>query len=150
MTGQNQANCEQFGLALAEGRILADLCLMKAGNKIVGPRLRIVLEPNIAVGPGKADLLQGIKETGSIAAAGRRMGMSYKRAWLLVEAMNQCFKNPLVEASRGGRARGGAVLTQDGEKVLACYRRMEDLTVRAIEAEMATLRVMIADIPVRK
>ena len=118
---------------------------MKAGNKTPGARLRIVLEPNIAIGPGKADILEGIRETGSIAAAGRRMGMSYKRAWLLVESMNACFKAPLVETSRGGRTRGGAVLTPDGEEVLACYRRMEALTERAIADEMAHLRLMIAE-----
>lgn len=61
---------------------------MKAGNKQVGARLRHLLEPDIAIGPGKADILEGVKETGSIAAAGRWMGMSYKRAWLLVETMN--------------------------------------------------------------
>lgn len=109
-----------------------------------------MLEPNIAIGPGKADILEGIRETGSIAATGRRMGMSYKRAWLLVESMNACFENPLVETSRGGQTRGGATLTPEGEKVLACYRRMEALTAQAIEAEMAKLRVMIADMSGRK
>lgn len=118
---------------------------MKAGNKTLGARLRIVLEPDIAIGPGKADILEGIRETGSITAAGRRMNMSYKRAWLLVESMNACFKKPVVETSRGGRARGGATLTQEGEKVLACYRRMEALTAKAIEGEMRKLRVMTAD-----
>ncbi|MFN4282309.1 MAG: winged helix-turn-helix domain-containing protein [Alphaproteobacteria bacterium] len=118
---------------------------MKAGNKQVGARLRIVLEPDIAIGPGKADILEGVKETGSIAAAGRRMGMSYKRAWLLVETMNRCFKTPLVETSRGGRARGGATLTPTGELVLACYRRMEALTEQAITKEMAKLRAVMRD-----
>ncbi|MEX2615475.1 MAG: ModE family transcriptional regulator [Alphaproteobacteria bacterium] len=118
---------------------------MKAGNKTSGARLRVVLEPNIAIGPGKADILEGIRQTGSIAAAGRRMGMSYKRAWLLVESMNACFKRPLVETRRGGQARGGAILTPDGEAVLACYRRMEALTARAIADEMAQLRVLMAD-----
>ena len=118
---------------------------MKAGNKTSGARLRIVLDPNIAIGPGKADILEGIREMGSIAAAGRRMGMSYKRAWLLVESMNACFKRPLVETSRGGHARGGAILTPDGEEVLACYRRMEAQTAQAIEEEMARLRALMAD-----
>lgn len=118
---------------------------MKAGNKQVGARLRIVLEPDIAIGPGKADILEGVKETGSIAAAGRRMGMSYKRAWLLVETMNRCFKTPLVETSRGGRVRGGATLTPTGELVLACYRRMEALTEKAITKEMAKLRAVMRD-----
>jgi molybdate transport system regulatory protein len=118
---------------------------MRIGNRTVGARLRIVLEPDIAIGPGKADLLEGIRETGSIAAAGRRLGMSYKRAWYLVETMNRCFRRPLVEASKGGRAGGGARLTELGQEVLARYRRMETLTFEAIEPEMAALREWIVD-----
>jgi molybdate transport system regulatory protein len=118
---------------------------MRIGNRTVGARLRIVLEPDVAIGPGKADLLEGIRDTGSIAAAGRRLGMSYKRAWLLVETMNRCFQRPLVEASKGGRAGGGARLTELGQEVLARYRRMEMLTADAIEPEMAALRGSLAD-----
>jgi molybdate transport system regulatory protein len=113
---------------------------MKAGNRTPGARLRIVLERDVAIGPGKADLLQGIEESGSIAAAGRRMGMSYKRAWYLVETMNRCFKAPLVEASKGGRAGGGARLTGLGREVLGCYRRMEAASARAIEGDLQALR----------
>lgn len=119
---------------------------MKAGNKQGGARLRLVLEPDIAIGPGKADILEGIKETGSIAAAGRRMGMSYKRAWLLVETMNRCFREPLVATSRGGSAKGGAVLTRCGLEVLERYRRMEQLTEAAIACEMAALRRLLVDV----
>lgn len=122
---------------------------MKAGNRTIGARLRIVLEPDIAIGPGKADLLEGIRETGSIAGAGRRMGMSYKRAWYLVETMNRCFRRPLVEASKGGRTGGGARLTGLGHEVLARYRRMEALTAQAIEPELAALRGSVADQPDR-
>lgn len=120
---------------------------MKAGNRTTGARLRIVLEPDIAIGPGKADILEGIRETGSIAAAGRRMAMSYKRAWLLVETMNRCFKAPLVETSRGGKAHGGAVLTPAGEEVLALYRHMERLTDEAIAREIKALRQLLAATP---
>ncbi|MBI1385093.1 MAG: LysR family transcriptional regulator [Rhizobiales bacterium] len=116
---------------------------MKAGNKKTGARLRVVLETDIAIGPGKADLLEAIAEAGSIAAAGRSMGMSYKRAWLLVESMNACFKAPLVETSRGGNARGGAQLTDEGRRVLACYRRIEEITDAAIADELAKLRAML-------
>jgi len=123
---------------------------MKAGNKTRGARLRVVLNTNVAIGPGKADILEGIRDTGSIAAAGRRMKMSYKRAWLLVETMNAFFREPLVATSRGGQARGGASLTPAGERVLAAYRSMEALTETAIEKEMAALRRMLADIPGRK
>ena len=118
---------------------------MKVGNHTLGARLRIVLEPDVAIGPGKADLLEGIRETGSIAGAGRRMGMSYKRAWYLVETMNRCFKHPLVAASKGGRSGGGAKLTELGQEVLARYRRMEILTAEVIEPEMAALRSVVAD-----
>lgn len=108
-------------------------------------RLRIVCGNDVAIGPGKADLLEGIRETGSIAAAGRRMGMSYKRAWMLVEAMNRCFRAPLVETSRGGRTRGGATLTGEGAGVLAAYRRIEALSAAAADEELAILYEMLAD-----
>ena len=117
---------------------------MKAGNKTLGVRLRVVLEPDTAIGPGKADLLEGVRETGSIAAAGRRMGMSYKRAWYLLDTMNRCFAAPLVEAAKGGRAGGGAWLTPLGERVLTSYRRMEALTAEAVAAELRTMREALA------
>ncbi|MDP2620252.1 MAG: LysR family transcriptional regulator [Hyphomicrobiales bacterium] len=118
---------------------------MKAGNRTVGARLRIVLEPDVAIGPGKADILESIRLTGSIAAAGRHMGMSYKRAWRLVEAMNRAFKTPLVATAKGGRGHGGATLTDAGEEVLARYRRMERLTRDAIGAEMTALQRLMTD-----
>lgn len=113
---------------------------MKAGNQTPGARLRIVFAPDIAIGPGRADLLQGIKDTGSIAAAARRMGMSYKRAWTLVESLNGCFAAPLVQASKGGRRGGNTQLTDLGDIVLSAYRRMEALTDAAIGPEMKKLR----------
>ncbi len=116
---------------------------MKAGNRQAGARLRIVLEPDIAIGPGKAELLERLAEAGSIAAAGRAMGMSYKRAWLLVESMNRCFERPLVETSRGGAVRGGARLTDTGHEVLALYRRMEGLTEAAIAPDLAAMRALL-------
>jgi molybdate transport system regulatory protein len=117
---------------------------MRVGNKTLGARLRLVLDPDIAIGPGKADLLQGIVDTGSIAAAGRRMGMSYKRAWLLIETMNGCFARPLVVAAKGGHARGGASLTPLGEEVLHRYRRMEQAAARAVSRDLSALRRHLA------
>lgn len=116
---------------------------MRVGNRTIGARLRIVLAPDVAIGPGKADILEGIRETGSIAAAGRRMGMSYKRAWLLIEALNESFGTPLVETARGGSERGGARLTGTGERVLDSYRRIEMLTENAIEGEVKALRGLV-------
>lgn len=78
----------------------------------------------LVFGPGKADLLEAIAAEGSISAAGRRMGMSYKRAWSLVEEMNAGFAEPLVESARGGVHGGGAHLTEAGAAVLAEYRRL--------------------------
>lgn len=113
---------------------------MKAGNHTIGARLRVVIAPDVAIGPGKADLLLGIKETGSISAAGRRMGMSYKRAWYLVEALNGHFETPLVETVKGGRAGGGAQLTPLGEDVLSAIREMQAATDLAIAPMLERLR----------
>ncbi len=108
-------------------------------------RLRIYLAPDVFLGPGKADLLQGIAETGSIAAAGRRMNMSYKRAWYLVDTLNSYFDEPLVVSSKGGRAGGGASLTDTGRAVLECYRRVQEKTETAIESELKNLARMGAN-----
>lgn len=103
-------------------------------------RLRVYLAEDVMLGPGKADLLEGIAETGSIAAAGRRMGMSYKRAWMLVETLNGFFRSPLVQAATGGAKGGGAALTPLGQDVLARFRRMEQATARVCTAETAALQ----------
>lgn len=105
-------------------------------------RLRIMLAPGQWLGPGKADLLEAIADTGSISAAGRRMGMSYKRAWGLVEGLNEMFGAPLVAASRGGAAHGGAGLTDLGDEVLALYRRAESTSLATSTAEIARLGML--------
>lgn len=116
----------------------------------IGLRIRLVLGPEVMIGPGKADLLDGIRDTGSIAAAGRRMGMSYKRAWMLVEGMNGAYRGPLVEATRGGRGHGGARLTPLGETILAAYRRLETKAAAAASDEIAALQAALGDIPDEK
>jgi molybdate transport system regulatory protein len=80
---------------------------------------------DIALGPGKVQLLQAIADTGSISAAARTMHMSYRRAWMLVETMNRCFRTPLVSTATGGRSGGGAGLTAAGEKALHAYDAMQ-------------------------
>ncbi|WP_137153189.1 winged helix-turn-helix domain-containing protein [Devosia sp. FKR38] len=102
--------------------------------------LRITLSDTAYVGPGRADLLALIAQTGSIAAAGKAMGMSYKRAWGLVQALNTGFGRPLVESTRGGASQGGAHLTPAGETVLAHYRALEAKTREAIAGDVAALR----------
>jgi molybdate transport system regulatory protein len=89
-------------------------------------QLRLLLAADKTFGPGKADLLTLIQSLGSIAAAGREMKMSYKRAWDLVEEMNASFSSPLITTERGGHARGGAQVTELGAKVLAHYRMLEE------------------------
>jgi len=86
---------------------------------------RVYLGNEVALGPGKAELLNHIAETGSISKAARRMDMSYNRAWLLVRTMNRCFKQPLVISSRGGDTHGGAQLTEIGKEVLKLYQQLE-------------------------
>jgi molybdate transport system regulatory protein len=135
---------------LRDRRDKATVRLMPSKMKKAGLRLRVFLDPDIAVGPGKAEILEGIRETGSIAAAGRRMNMSYKRAWLLVDTMNACFREPLVETSRGGRSQGGARLTETGEQVLAHYRRMEAKAAEAVEEEMREMRALLRDMSEQK
>jgi molybdate transport system regulatory protein len=109
-----------------------------------GLHLRLVLGGESALGPGKADLLDGIARTGSIAAAGRGMGMSYKRAWSLVETMNRMFASPLVDAAKGGSGGGGAALTPLGAEILAAYRRLEHAAAAAGAAEIAAIQRALA------
>ena len=106
-------------------------------------RLRISKGEDIAVGPGKIDLLDAIGATGSITAAARSLGMSYRRAWLLVDTMNRCFKSAVVEAEAGGKRGGGTRLTPSGEEVVRNYRRIERLATRAGASEMRRLLRLI-------
>lgn len=96
-----------------------------------------------ALGPGKIALLEHIRETGSIAGAARAMHMAYRRAWLLVDSLNNCFDEPLVATTKGGPARGGAVLTPLGEQVVRLYRRMENGAARAVAGELAVLQARL-------
>lgn len=111
--------------------------------------LRVTIRGDAYVGPGRADLLERIAETGSISAAGKTMDMSYKRAWGLVQALNEGFGAPLVETSRGGAGQGGAALTPLGEAVLKHYRHMQDATRAAIAGDIVELQKLI-DISGRK
>lgn len=108
-------------------------------------RIRILFGEDAMLGPGKADLLEHIRETGSIAAAGRAMSMSYKRAWMLVEEMNAAFREPLVESTRGGAKGGGAQLTEAGATVLAHYRKLEEITAEAGAARIGAIQSMLKD-----
>lgn len=101
------------------------------------PQIRILFRKAIAMGPGKAALLEAIERTGSISAAARDLEMSYRRAWLLVDTMNQCFKQPLVSTETGGQKGGGAHVTEFGHDVLRRYLEMEAKAAASVEGEMA-------------
>lgn len=108
-------------------------------------RLRLFFGPELRFGPGKAELLEGIRDTGSIAAAGRQMKMSYKRAWSLVEEMNAAFAEPLVDSVRGGAGGGGARLTPAGEAALAHYHAVVAAAERGGAEHIAALTAMLRD-----
>jgi molybdate transport system regulatory protein len=110
-------------------------------------RIRLKLGRHVVLGPGKAQLLAGIAETGSIAAAGRKMAMSYKRAWMLIEGLNAAFGTPLVETIRGGSAGGGALLTARGAEVLRLYNALVDVATRATLAERQALEALLPENP---
>ncbi|HUJ88199.1 MAG TPA: LysR family transcriptional regulator [Burkholderiales bacterium] len=105
----------------------------------LAPKIRVLVGAVVAVGPGRANLLESIARTGSISAAAREMGMSYRRAWLLVAALNGCFRKPLVERAIGGQGGGGARLTAQGAEVLRLYRSMEVKAARSVRPELARL-----------
>jgi molybdate transport system regulatory protein len=88
-------------------------------------RLTLALNSGARIGPGKAALLESVHSCGSISAAAREMGMDYKRAWHLIDSLNQAFKTPAVERATGGTGGGGAALTAFGEDLLARYRKLE-------------------------
>lgn len=106
-------------------------------------RLRLQAAESILMGPGRADVLQGVAETGSIAEAGRRLGMSYQRVWSLVKAMNGDFVEPVVTKQRGGATGGGAALTPTGERVLAAYRKAEAAAQKAADRPLLALRALL-------
>lgn len=118
------------------------LCARK--GKLVELKLRVWCNGEIALGPGKADLLEAIAATGSISAAARNLNMSYRRAWLLVDTMNRCFREPLVAAAAGGNKGGGAAITETGKIVLAHYRRMQKKSESAIQAELKKFMTLLS------
>jgi molybdate transport system regulatory protein len=117
-------------------------CMMSAAPKILF-RLRVVAGKEIAIGPGKVDLLEAIRATGSITAAAKTLGMSYRRAWLLVDTMNRCFNTPLVATEAGGASGGGAELTAVGVEVVQRYRSIEAKAARAGATELAALTALM-------
>ena len=107
-------------------------------------RLRISRGDDIAVGPGKIDLLEAIAATGSITAAAKQLGMSYRRAWLLVDTMNRCFASAVVAAEAGGVRGGGTALTPLGADVVRRYRDIEQAAAKAAAADIRAFQKLLA------
>ena len=107
-------------------------------------RLRVYRDDSIAIGPGKVDLLETIRQTGSISAAARQMGMSYRRAWALVNDLNGALESPAVNTATGGANGGGTALTPVGEQLIAHYRAIEDSSRTASAAHLSALTRLLA------
>ncbi len=116
----------------------------KSARQDLKPQIRIMFRKAIAMGPGKADLLRAIEATGSISAAARQMEMSYRRAWLLVDTMNQSFRSPVVVTLTGGKAGGGAAVTEFGKEVLARYNAMEAKAGASVARELRTFATLMS------
>jgi molybdate transport system regulatory protein len=117
----------------------------------IGPlkvKLQLLCGESFAMGPGKADLLEAIEREKSISAAGRALGMSYRRTWLLVDEMNRCFREKLVDTLPGGGVERGARITAFGHEVLAAYRAIEAAAARVERSDpYARLVAMMLDAP---
>lgn len=106
--------------------------------------LRLDFDDGRRLGHGKIALLEAIRRTGSIAAAGREFGMAYRRAWLLTDELNRMFAAPLIETRGGGRNGGGAVLTALGEEVVTLYRAAEAKAIAIADDEIARMELALS------
>ncbi len=118
---------------------------------MAGVRLtvRIDFGSDRALGPGKVRLLEAIHKTGSISQAGRSLGMSYRRAWLLVDDLNRCFRQPVVTTQPGGARGGGAALTRFGRELIKKYRSIELQAAAAAEKQLRDLKISLRNRRVR-
>jgi molybdate transport system regulatory protein len=109
----------------------------------IKPRLRVLHGPEIAIGPGKMELLAQLAETGSLNEAARRLDMSYMRAWTLMSIMNKCFRKPVAVARRGGKTGGGMQVTDTGRKALELYQRMEQSCLQAVQPDWRAMQKLL-------
>lgn len=111
---------------------------------VVRFRLRVTCGETVAIGPGKIQLLEAIQQTGSLTAAAKSIGMSYRRAWLLIDELNRALKIPAVESAKGGEHGGGSVLTSVGEKLVQQYRSIEAAAAASCKAQIRALTALLA------
>lgn len=114
----------------------------KTKRQAIIVRPRVYIGDEIALGPGKIDLLRQVVDTHSIAGAARALGVPYKRAWLLIDSLNQGFGRPVVDTATGGRGGGGAVVTPLGLELVARYVALEERINAASTAELDALRAL--------
>ena len=117
----------------------------KKSENCFRPRFRIHCGDDIAIGPGKAELLEKVREAGSISEAAKQMGMSYMRAWTLIRTMQRCFKQPLIKVVRGGPKGGGAELTDTGRRILELYHRLEEQCLEATQETWGRIKELLRD-----
>jgi molybdate transport system regulatory protein len=115
----------------------------KSGTAVLKVKAQILLDGSIAIGPGKADLLEAVARTGSIAAAGRALGLSYRRTRDMIDTLNACWKVPLIDTAKGGRSGGGTALTPAGAAVLEQYRRLSAALQRTAQAHGVELLALV-------
>lgn len=106
-------------------------------------RARLTLDDAIAVGPGKVALLEAVQQTGSISAAALSLGMSYRRAWLLIDELNRCLREPAVQSTSGGSRGGRSGLTATGQTIISLYRRIEATAEQACAHDIAALKALL-------
>ncbi|ALV04730.1 winged helix-turn-helix domain-containing protein [Roseateles depolymerans] len=108
-------------------------------------RMRITQGEQVAIGPGKIALLEALDQAGSITAAAKALGMSYRRAWLLIDELNHALREPAVTTAAGGAQGGGSVLTDSGRALVALYRQIEARAQAHCADDIRTLTKMLAD-----
>ncbi|CAM2138418.1 ModE molybdate transport repressor domain-containing protein [Paraburkholderia tropica] len=106
-------------------------------------RMRVMQDDTIALGPGKVQLLEAVREHGSISAAARSLNMSYRRAWLLMDELNRALESPATVSEHGGQSGGGSMLTPVGEEIIRLYRGIEERAAAACAPEIAALRKLV-------
>lgn len=108
-------------------------------------RMRITAGDAIAIGPGKISLLEAISATGSISAAAKSLGMSYRRAWMLLDEMNRAMREPVIDSARGGALHGGSQITDVGRQLIELYRRIEEKAAASCADEIKRLLALVAE-----
>lgn len=142
-SGSKTAELQEVGLPTEPLPAVQSPAAVAPVQAQIGIQVRVEFDGGHRIGPGKIDLLQAIGDTGSITAAGRSLGMSYRRAWLLVSALNQMFDAPVVETVAGGAHGGGARLTEFGAGLIAAYRALETDAAAMAVARLGPFRTRL-------